>query len=388
MKFQTKSVKLFFFDDFHFFVCDCREKQLSLHPKMFKLDRHIEILLLNHDCVIVPGFGGFVTHHVAARFDDSDNTMLPPMVTVGFNPQLTLNDSLLAQSYVDAYDVSYPEALREIESEVQELRLMLAEHGYFEIHSVGKLYIGKQGLYEFEPFEAGLLVPRLYALTGVDTNDREAFITHKETVKEVAVIQPDVTNDTEQERTITISVSTLRRVAVACAVALVLLSLPFLRHDDRTQQLLSSIDTSIFGFFTPREAETPKVVMAEKPVYHVYVTKKQATKPAEELPTLAQPEKAAESELSLEAQPVEAQPVDAKPNKKFTVVLAAQVTQKNAEAYVADLKSRGYKEARTIGEGKSRKVVYGSFASEDDAHKMKRTMASSKEFESAWILKI
>ena len=34
---------------------------------VIELDRHIEILLLKSDCVIVPGLGGVVASHVAAR---------------------------------------------------------------------------------------------------------------------------------------------------------------------------------------------------------------------------------------------------------------------------------------------------------------------------------
>lgn len=38
-----------------------------------ELERHIEILLLSNDCVIVPDFGGFMAHHVDARYDGRDN---------------------------------------------------------------------------------------------------------------------------------------------------------------------------------------------------------------------------------------------------------------------------------------------------------------------------
>ena len=78
---------------------------------MIDLDRHIEILLLKSDCVIVPGLGGFVASHVAARYDAGDKMFIPPLRTLGFNPKLSVNDSLLVQSYSDAYDMSYPDAL-------------------------------------------------------------------------------------------------------------------------------------------------------------------------------------------------------------------------------------------------------------------------------------
>ena len=76
---------------------------------MNELIKHIEILLLNHDCVIIPGFGGFTTQHVDSCYDESDQTFFPPKRTIGFNSQLKMNDSLLAQSYIEAFDLSYPE---------------------------------------------------------------------------------------------------------------------------------------------------------------------------------------------------------------------------------------------------------------------------------------
>ena len=98
---------------------------------MIELERHIEILLLNNDCVIVPELGGFMAHHIDARYDEEEDMFLPPLRTLGFNPQLNINDSLLAQSYVEAYDISYPEALRRIEDEVNELKQHLENEGSY-----------------------------------------------------------------------------------------------------------------------------------------------------------------------------------------------------------------------------------------------------------------
>ena len=86
-------------------------KNIDNFAHVIELERHIEILLLSNDCVIVPNLGGFMAHHVDARYDERDYTFLPPLRTLGFNPKLRLNDSLLALSYVDAYDISYPDAL-------------------------------------------------------------------------------------------------------------------------------------------------------------------------------------------------------------------------------------------------------------------------------------
>ena len=135
---------------------------------MIEMDRHIEILLLNNDCVIVPGYGGFMAHHVDARRDETDGSILPPMRTIGFNQKLTINDSLLAKSYVEAYDISYPDAMRRIEDEVRELRQRIDIDGQYEFRDLGVINLNKDGHYEFTPCPAGILTPELYGLSPVD----------------------------------------------------------------------------------------------------------------------------------------------------------------------------------------------------------------------------
>ncbi len=64
------------------------------------------------------------------------NMFLPPLRTVGFNPELTMNDSLLVLSYVETYDMSYPEALRRIEDEVAEICQTLENEEKYEVDNV------------------------------------------------------------------------------------------------------------------------------------------------------------------------------------------------------------------------------------------------------------
>ena len=69
-----------------------------------------------------------MAHHLEASYDSENEIFLPPLRTIGFNSQLKMNDSLLVQSYVEAYDISYPEALSRIEDEVNELKNISDEY--------------------------------------------------------------------------------------------------------------------------------------------------------------------------------------------------------------------------------------------------------------------
>ena len=141
---------------------------------MIELSKHIECLLLRHNCVIVPGLGGFVTQYVPARYVPEEELFFPPFRSVGFNPRLTLNDGLLVQSYMQAYDTSYPETLRIVENAVAEVRAELQESGSFTFNGIGTLSLDAAGNYDFVPCEAGVLSPALYGLSSFTAKALEA----------------------------------------------------------------------------------------------------------------------------------------------------------------------------------------------------------------------
>ena len=124
-KYKKIGISIFLYGFYLFF-----SKKKSNFAVVIEISRHIEILLLSNDCVIVPGLGGFMAHHIDSRYEEDENLFLPPLRTLGFNPQLKINDSLLAQSYVEAYDISYPEALRRIEDEVNEMTQHINNKGW------------------------------------------------------------------------------------------------------------------------------------------------------------------------------------------------------------------------------------------------------------------
>ena len=71
------------------------------------LARHIEWLLGENDCVIVPGLGGFIAHYTPARRIEAENRFLPPTRIIAFNPRLKINDGVLVQSYMQVEGVSW-----------------------------------------------------------------------------------------------------------------------------------------------------------------------------------------------------------------------------------------------------------------------------------------
>lgn len=132
---------------------------------MIELAKHIEILLLENDCVIVPGLGGFIAHHRPA-LRKRDGRFCPPLRTVGFNPRIVMNDGLLAQSYMQAYNTDFPDATRKIEQTVERVKEALYQEGEAGFPHIGTLYYNMDGVYEFAPERDRLSTPSLYGLGG------------------------------------------------------------------------------------------------------------------------------------------------------------------------------------------------------------------------------
>lgn len=372
---------------------------------VIELDRHIEILLLSNDCVIVPGLGGFMAHHVDARYEDEESLFLPPLRTIGFNPQLTMNDSLLAQSYVEAYDMSYPEALRRIEREVIELKQHMDNDGYYELYDIGVLRLNEEGHYEFEPCEAGILTPSLYGLSSFEmplTGERKHLSTElsrpaafASTKKAQGAEDEDVdtnsqfdeeTEEANEERIIAIKMSWIRNTA---AIAAAILCFFLLTPPISNSQI--QYETQQSAIFTPKAKpavgqQAQKPAADEPKVAATTVAEKPAVEPKEEPKAEQKTEAATVAEAKPATQEVKAEKQKA---DEYVLVLASQTSKRHAEDYVAYMQKKGYDKARMYVNKKMVRVIYGSYASEAEAYtELTSLRKNSKEFKDTWIYKL
>ena len=113
--------------------------------------RDIHELLYRHDCVVVPGFGGFLTHYRPARVDEARGLVLPPAKDISFNKDLVRNDGLLADRVARRADTDFDGANAVIEADVASWRRTLAERGRVELPQVGVLFRDGAGSLRFEP---------------------------------------------------------------------------------------------------------------------------------------------------------------------------------------------------------------------------------------------
>lgn len=345
---------------------------------MIELERHIEILLLNNDCVIVPDLGGFMAHHIDACYIESDSLFLPPQRTLGFNPQLKINDSLLAQSYVEAYDISYPEALRRIEDEVNELKAHLRNEGAYELNDIGILALNEDGNYVFTPCEAGILTPSLYGLSSFELHkvpklSRPIVTREKAVEQESAKLIPlDPTEDTEEndeeEDVVRIKFSWIRNTIAVAAVllAVFLLALPTGKTEMMTRTI-SNINSNILFGMMSKDTNTSKIEIKKGDINKISIKadtliKKDTIKTSEDIKK--------ESD-----------------KQGYCIVLASYVSKQNANMFIDMLKQKGLDSVEIYMHNDVRRVIYGNFRTPNDAYIALQSIHKTKGLEEAWVYK-
>lgn len=164
---------------------------------MLTVEGIIGDLLLQHNCVIVPTFGGFVAQRVGAQLDAVNGTMTPPRKAILFNRQLINNDGLLVSSYAHQNKVDYVQAQAAVSEAVTHWDGLLKQGQRISIDRVGFLYFDQERNLCFEQDRFYNLLMESYGLGAihfVSVADVEAKTAHtaiQEMVKE-ALAEPVV----------------------------------------------------------------------------------------------------------------------------------------------------------------------------------------------------
>lgn len=113
-------------------------------------------LVCDNDCVIIPGFGGFVTNRFPADVDFSKQEFYPPSRKVAFNENLSLSDGLLLNYISQTENVSWADAEQIVTSFVDELNEKLSDGKTLTFDDLGS-FSRRTGSLVFVPNSANLL---------------------------------------------------------------------------------------------------------------------------------------------------------------------------------------------------------------------------------------
>lgn len=202
---------------------------------MNQLISHIEFLLHDHNCVIIPDFGGFVVNTIPPQ-RDGIAAFHAPVCELVFNRDLTHNDGLLAQSYMKNDSMTFESAMQKVEQDVQMLKRRLREQYRVDMGKLGSFDMHDDKRFVYTP--GAFVRPALFGLT-------------QATLKPLIQMQPAVPVRKSENRQKWVRNAAITAASVA-AVALLMFILPV---SDTTIVRQSARMLSETGWLQPKASQ-------------------------------------------------------------------------------------------------------------------------------------
>ncbi|TAH27504.1 MAG: SPOR domain-containing protein [Cytophagales bacterium] len=115
------------------------------------IQKYILELLHQHNCVILPNFGGFITRYISADIHTITNKITPPSKEIAFNDKLTSDDGLLLNHLAHQESISLESASKLVGDFVIQIQEELNNYKITIIEGIGKLFYNEVDKLDFLP---------------------------------------------------------------------------------------------------------------------------------------------------------------------------------------------------------------------------------------------
>ncbi|MCD8183015.1 MAG: SPOR domain-containing protein [Bacteroides sp.] len=355
---------------------------------MIELAQHIEVLLLENDCVIVPGLGGFIAHYTPAMRVEEENIFLPPTRVIGFNPQLKMNDGLLVQSYMAVYGTNFSDATKIVDKTVRGLLALLHENGKADLPNVGELHYSIHDTYDFVPYDNKISTPYLYGFDSFEMQELAAL--QKPNPGKTIPFVPAVAEE-GKKRKFEIKRSYLSNaVAMIAVVALFFfLSAPIENTEVVEANYAQLLPNDLFEKIEKQSLAITPIVIRKQPADKKAATSQTRSKGVPErrtTPVAVKEVKVPQQPVVKGSQPASEQ-VTSRPVLPYHIIIASVATEKDATTMAQQLVNKGFTDARAIiGDGKIR-VSIQSCSTQEEAYRALNKIRENETYQNAWVLK-
>ncbi len=199
---------------------------------------YIKELILLNDCVVIPGFGGFIIDEKAAKIEGS--ALYPPTSTVSFNSKLKFNDGLLINHIALDQNLSFVQAKKVVKALVSEINYRLADGEEIKIPELGTLKYDDNHSLVFKPLDNINLNVESYGLPPF----KYESLFSKRVSQTIERTKTDMMIAPKPERKLN-----LRRSAWIAPVLIALIALPLANEIPHSQK------ANILSFFEQTDAE-------------------------------------------------------------------------------------------------------------------------------------
>lgn len=309
------------------------------------LEKHIATLLYRYQCVVVPGFGAFLSQIKPASLQRESNTFHPPSKSLSFNAQLRSNDGLLVSHIAQASGKSFEEAMDEVNDRCASWKQKLEAEGKLELPGLGILRLNSEKKMVFQPDSEVNYLMSAFGLGPVIASPVLREVLKEEVLELEEHIPFSITPETR-------SIAGLRPMMKYAAIVLLALA------------------TGIGGYSYYRQQENATELARQQAQQEVSKTIQEAT--------------------FFSVEPLELPSVTLEVTQKqqgiHHIVAGAFRFRENAEKKIGALRAKGYP-ARYLGENAYglHQVVYASYSDPQEALDSLRAIRG-KESPDAWLL--
>jgi len=372
-----------------------------LQVKVIIMDRlveHIERLLLLHDCVIIPDFGGFVLQKIPVVYTGDEHSFTPARNEIVFNPTLVHNDGLLVEAYMKSLGVDFDRAGLLVRLDIASMKEQLKNDEEFQLGSLGLfmkeedriIYVpGKDSDATFSASSYGLPIFHFLPLTA------RKVVTNNAVVTEEPVSKPPVRNkNVVYNIPITRTFLRIAALAAAAVVLFLLISSPVKDVNNSSypasfipSELMPKITTEVSSetpsdeqateeaptkaaVRTPANVDWPMDTKKAKPE-----TSKTTVKPDPTPSTTTKPETSATTTAATAV------------SKPYYVIIGSFANRTQANSYIKRLKGNEASTAKLLIKDGRVRVYTQQFPSEEAAQTYVTQLRKNPKHAQAWIYK-
>ncbi|UKI46219.1 MAG: SPOR domain-containing protein [Phocaeicola vulgatus] len=344
---------------------------------MLRIIKHIERLLLTHDCVILPKFGGFVLQTLPATYQEEEHLFRSMRKEVMFNVTLQHTDGLLSESYMQTYGVDYRKAQLMLEEDIEALNVSLEQDKRITLGRIGTFSIGEEGQTIF-------LRRAILGYLNADSYGLSSF--HFPVLRSLEEEREEVTLLTGKKKKdvfyIPVSRKLIRVVAAsAAAVALFFVVSTPVKEVNLSAYTASFVPTEMINYrFEEPISQPEEIQISQVDEMVAEVTPKiEATKETEIAKAASAPE--VKKELVAPAPKVKS----VAPKKMYHIVIASFPTEEQANEYISGVDRAQCKNvSKVVRDGKYR-IYADKFNNRADAESYMATLRKIEKYKDAWL---
>jgi len=329
-----------------------------------KIGYYIGALLYQHDCVVIPGFGGFIANYMPASIHPVQNTFTPPARQIIFNVDLLHNDGLLANHISLVEGITFNQAVNRIAEEIVSLNKELKAGKTVTMDGFGSLRSNQEHNIVFTPKPAHNYLEDAYGLP--------VFVS--------PAIRRNINRTKQMSKTKgkgMIMPVAVKRVA-AIAIPLIAIGMWSYFNQDK----ITNFTSNYSSILPSSELLSQFSISSIKKSIPVYVLSHSKSKPT------VVPMKPVETKPQTEnVKVVKAPEVQTISTGHYLIIGGAFKSKENAEKLLGQLKDKNL-DARLAGQNKNGLYLVSAASCDNlDTATSKLTEVKSKGIESAWILK-